>query len=88
MRLKEALKKFFAENPLTLLPKLPKEDVKVGEYVHRAVHQLSISGYELTNEQIQKLCSIEESKKYTHRNLPFLVAEEDAQTDSNMMKRY
>ena len=79
---------FFAANPGTKLPKLMKEEVKVGEYVHRAMHRLSISAYIIPDGVLERLCSVEGSRKYTHRNLPFLVPVGSVDLESNMMKRY
>ena len=87
-RLYKDLDIYFAANPGTKLPRLIKEDVKVGEYVHRAMHRLSLSGYCFTEDVLAKLCTVEGSRKYTKRNLPFLVPAENADLQSNMMKRY
>lgn len=87
-RLYKEIEKFFAANPGTKLPKLIMEEVKVGEYVHRAMHRLSISEYLFPDGVLERLCTVEGSRKYTHRNLPFLVPAESADLESNMMKRY
>lgn len=79
---------YFVSNPMSVLPKLSTGEMKVGEYVHQAFHALSISDFHISAEQIAKLCSVENSKKYTHRNLPMLVLKKDADLKSDMMKRY
>ena len=86
--LMKRIDEFFVQNPSTLLPRLPENDCKVGKYVQTAVDSLSKSDYVLSEETIQKLCTIEGSRKYTHRNLPFFVPVDEADLESNMMKRY
>lgn len=87
-RLKAELAKYYAQNPQSKLPKLPSDDLKVGEYVHQAMSRLSESNYSISQDIIDKLCTVEASKKYTHRNLPYLVPVDEAVKGSNMMKRY
>ena len=87
-RLNKEINTFFVSNPGTKLPKLTAENVKVGEFVRDSIHRLSISDYAIPDEVISKLCTVEVSKKYTHRNLPFFVPEKKADLSSNMMKRY
>ena len=87
-KLMAELSRFFATNPETKLPKLPEENVKAGEFVHRAMHKLCESEYEITQRVIRILCTVEGSRKYTHRNLPFLVPVDAAEPGSNMLKRY
>ena len=87
-RLYKDLDRYFAANPGTKLPRLVQEDVKVGEYVHRAMHRLSLSDYCISEDALKKLCTVEGSRKYTKRNLPFLIPAEQADLGSNTMKRY
>lgn len=87
-KLYKELEKFFAANPNTKLPKLSREDVKVGVFVRRSMHILSMSEYTISDDVIRRLCSIETSRKYTRRNLSFLVPAEEADLKSNKMQRY
>lgn len=82
------LKKYYAMNPNSHLPELPSQSLKVGEFVHRAMHRLSESDFEISETVINKLCTVEASKKYTHRNLAYLLPLENAVKGSNVMKRY
>ncbi len=87
-RLMDDLEKYFLANPQTELPRLPSGDLKVGEFVHQAMHQLCTSGFYISEQMVAALCTVEGSKKYTHRNLAFLVPVEGADKRSDMMKRY
>ena len=87
-RLYKELDLYFAKNPGTKLPKLLNDNVKVGEFVRRAMHRLSLSEYVIPDVVLRRLCTIEGSKKYTRRNLPFLVKAEEADLKSDTMKRY
>ena len=86
--LMKSIDDFFANNPSTALPRLPEENVKVGKYVQMAFHKLATSNFALSEQTINSLCTVEASKKYTRRNLPFLVPADQADLGSNMMKRY
>lgn len=81
------LDKFFLANPTSTLPRLPEVNVKVGEYVRTACHKLFSSEYKLTDKQVDKLCSVDDSKHYTRRNLSFLLPVERDNTE-NELKRY
>lgn len=81
------INEFIICNPGTKLPHLPNDNLKVGEYVRTAWHNLLISGFEITDEQIKKLCTVEFSKEYTSRNLAFLLPV-DQDNSEKVLKRY
>lgn len=87
-KLMAELDRFFAQNPETKLPKLTMESGKAGDFVHRMMHRLSKSDYIITEKVIKTLCTVEGSRKYTHRNLPFLLPLDAAEPESKVMKRY
>lgn len=87
-KLNDALNKYFAQNPHSRLPKLPSGNLKVGEFVRQSLHQLSVSGFEISQKEIDSLCTVEGSRKYTHRNLPFFIPYENASNTPYSMQRY
>lgn len=86
-KLFEEINLFFMKNPQTKLPRLiNRKDIKVGEFVRMAWHDLITSDF-LTVDHIIKLCDVEISKKYTRRNLSFLLPV-DGNYSKNTLDRY
>ncbi len=57
----------------TAIPSLPDADLKVGTFVKTAMEQLSLSGFEFSDEDMSALCSDSSMKTVLgmQRNLPF-----------------
>lgn len=74
------------------LPDLPSLELKAGEFVKTAMRNLKESDYIFSEEILKKAYSVEESKKYTKRNLPLFWKLEDHETakdyDEKDMQRY
>ena len=74
------------------LPALPSMDLKAGEFVKMAMKNLMEINYIFSDEVLQKAFSVEESKKYTKRNLPLFWKLEEHETakdyDDKDMQRY
>lgn len=54
------------------IPQLPKEDLKIGEFVRMALYNLSASGYEFKPDEIDEMCTSEWSIKTFHTKNAFM----------------
>ena len=74
------------------LPDLPPIGLKAGEFVKTAMKNLMEINYIFSDEVLKKAFSVEESKKYTKRNLPLFWKLEENETakdfDEKDMQRY
>lgn len=74
------------------LPPLPSDELDVGVYVKTAFKNLFDSGFVFTDDEMSLYGSVEGSKKYTHRNLPFFWILKDSETRNDLkmaiQKRY
>ena len=82
-----------ADEPKSIVkPQLPKDSLKVGEFVKTAMNNLALSGYKFSSSQIDLYSSIEGSQPYTKRKLPmfWMLKEGEGRSDlqPDVRRRY
>jgi len=66
----------------TSLPPLPDPFLKIGAFVYTAMTNLSESGFEFTDEEINEMCTSEWAKEHFHTIKPFMKKYVPGKTDN------
>ena len=56
----------------SVIPELPGEPMKIGQFVYTALENLGASGYTFSDSEIDEMCTPEWSQKTFHTKKPFM----------------
>lgn len=74
-------------SPEVIIPDLPSESLKTGSYIRTAMENLSLSGFEFTDEEMKDLCADNSMNRVIgmQRNLPFFKLYDSADNKGHII---
>ena len=77
-----------AEPQSVIVPDLPEQSLKIGEFVYTAMYNLASSGYIFEESRIDEMCTPEWSKEHFHTAKPFMKRFIPGKTDNKGIDGY